>query len=265
MSERGLDEPAPNLRRHHRRATGAGSEWRRTRRLIVLGGLLVVTAVALGSALRQDDGTIALDAAAPEAAPQLVVSPPPRPLKLAARGPVLLYLPINASRVTAIVYHRVAGSDSLELTPSGNLVNAGILDRIERRVIGVTDATPDYYVSDGSTAAVDVGAAPGTQVYSPVNGTVLSIAPNIIDGAAWGSQIAVQPQADPGSVVVLSHVIADPGLRVGATVTAGQEPTFIGTIADLSEVLEMELAQYTSDEGNHLHIEVRPAAVLAIP
>jgi hypothetical protein len=265
VSERGFDEPAPRFGRRHRRASSAGSEWRRTRRLVGLGAVLVVTAVTLGSALRGEDAAIDIGGAAPEAAPQLVVSPPPRPLKLAARGPVLLYMPVNASRVTAIVYHRVGDADTLELTPSGNLLNAGIVDRIERRVIGATEAAPDYFIADGSTAAVDVGAAPGTQVYSPVNGTILAIAPNIINGTAWGAQIAIQPQADPGSVVMLGHLTPDPSLRVGQVVAASQEPTLLGTVTDLSEVLEMELARYTSDDGNHVHVEVRPAAVLAIP
>ena len=44
---------------------------------------------------------------------------------------------------------------------------------------------------------------------------------------------------------------------VGKPVTAAE--TKLGTVIDLSTVLTQELAKYTSDAGNHVHIEVRPA------
>jgi hypothetical protein len=66
-------------------------------------------------------------------------------------------------------------------------------------------------------------------------------------------------------VVVVSHISADPSLRIGQQVTASQEPTLLGTVADLSKVLKMELAHYTADAGNHAHIELRPTPALTIP
>ena len=98
-----------------------------------------------------------------------------------------------------------------------------------------------------------------------MNGTIVSITPMILNGAAWGSQLSIQPQSDPGVVVVVSHLFVDPSLRIGQQVTASQEPTLLGTVADLSKVLKMELARYTADAGNHAHIELRPTPVLAIP
>jgi hypothetical protein len=259
------DGTAPR-ERHRRRAVRAGASWRRTRRLVALGVVLVVSAVTLGSALREDNAP-ALEVAtpAPEPASQLVPSPPPRPLKLASRGGVNLYVPIDRSRITAIVYHQVAGSDTLDLTPSGNLLNAGIVDRIERQIIGNSASGPDYFIASGSTASVDVGATAGTQVYAPVNGTIVGITPMILNGARWGDQVSIQPQADPSVVVVVSNIHADPSLRIGIPVTSTQDPTLLGTVADLSKVLKMELARYTADSGNHAHIELRPTPVLAIP
>ena len=35
--------------------------------------------------------------------------------------------------------------------------------------------------------------------------------------------------------------------------------TKLGTIVDMSKVLSQEMAKYTSDAGNHVHIEVGPA------
>ena len=43
--------------------------------------------------------------------------------------------------------------------------------------------------------------------------------------------------------------------------TGTQEPTLLGTVADLSKVLKMELARYTADAGNHAHIELRPTPI----
>ncbi len=260
------DVPAPPPRRPRERASRAGAQWRRTRRLVALGIVLVVSAVTLGSALRDDDApAVGVATPAPEPASQLVPSPPPRPLKLASRGPVILYVPIDRARITSILYHQMGGGDTLDLTPSGNLLDAGIIDRIERQIIGSTATGPDYFIASGSTASVDVGAGAGTQVYSPVNGTIVSITPMILNGAAWGAQLSIQPQSDPGVVVVVSHIFADPSLRIGQQVTASQEPTLLGTVADLSKVLKMELARYTADAGNHAHIELRPTPVLAIP
>jgi hypothetical protein len=56
----------------------------------------------------------------------------------------------------------------------------------------------------------------------------------------------------------LTHVEALTPLVVGAAVTASQ--TRLGTVNDLSAVEEQALARYTNDAGNHVALEVRPAA-----
>ncbi len=248
-----------------RRRPRSGAELRRIRRLVALGMVLIATSVTLGSALR-DDGPAVPDPAGggPAPAAALIPSGPPVPLKLASRGSVVLYVPIAAARVTAIDYHTVDGARALDLTPSGRLLNASLLDRLERQVIGGTAATPSYYESGGSTQSVDVGAAAGTQLYAPVTGVVVGITPYVVSGRAWGSVVSVQPLGDPTVVVVLSNLAPDPSLRVGSDISA-QTPTLLGTVVDLSPVLKMDIAQYTADAGNHVHIEVRPAEVLAIP
>jgi hypothetical protein len=251
-------------RRPRRRRSGA--EWRRLRRLIASGAVLVVIAVTIGSTLHTG-GAASPDPAAAGPAPvvNLLPTPPPQPLKLASRGSVILYVPIPTTRITAIAYHTVDGASTLDLEPSGRLVNAGIIDRIERQVVGSTAGSPDYYVSGGSTASVDVGAVAGTQIYSPVNGTVVGITPYVLDGRAWGDQISIQPSSDPTVVVVLTNIFPAQALRVGQQVSATQPPTPVGVVADLSKVLKMNLAQYTSDAGNHVHIELRPTVLNYIP
>jgi hypothetical protein len=114
---------------------------------------------------------------------------------------------------------------------------------------------------DGDTnSALDVGAAPGTDVYSPVDGTVIGISNYILDGRAYGSRIDIQPSAAPSLVVSMTQLNRDPALTVGTTVTASG--TKVGRVIDLSGVEKQALAQYTQDAGNHVSIELRPAAML---
>ena len=228
--------------------------------------MLVVTAVTLGSALRGTSQPVVSPApVGPQSPVPLVAAPPPTPLRLATHGVVVLYVPIAESRITAIDYHAVADANVLDLTPSGKLLNAGLLQSLEQQVVGTDSAAPRYYVTDASTASVDVGARAGTQVYSPVDGTVVGISPYVINGAAWGVVLSIAPAADPSVVVRITNLQPVATLQVGDAVTATQTPTLLGTVADLSPVLKMDLARYTSDAGNHVHIEVRPAVVLGIP
>jgi hypothetical protein len=57
-------------------------------------------------------------------------------------------------------------------------------------------------------------------------------------------------------------VLANQRLSVGDEVTASA--TRLGTLVDLSEVERQALAQFTNDAGNHVAIEVRPAANLSL-
>jgi hypothetical protein len=260
------EPPGGPVRTRRSRSRRSGAEWRRLRRLIASGAVLVVIAVTIGSTvLPSSSSTPDPAAAGPAPVVNLLPTPPPQPLKLASRGSVILYVPIASSRITAIGYHKVDGASTLDLEPSGRMVNAGIIDRIERQVVGSAAGSPDYYVSDGSTASVDVGATAGTQVYAPVNGTVVGISPYVLDGQAWGDEISIQPSADPTVVVVLTNLYPASSLRVGEQVSATEPPTAVGIVADLSKVLKMDLAQYTSDAGNHVHIELRPTVLNYIP
>ncbi len=123
-------------------------------------------------------------------------------------------------------------------------------------------------MSDGGTDAVDVGARAGTDVYAPVNGQVVSLSPDVIDGDAvsYGVTVAIQPTGNPSVVVSVSHVVLDtvhgqPTLQVGAQVEHGR--TRIGTVADTSAVLESDVARYTSDGGDNVELSVDPAPGLS--
>jgi hypothetical protein len=225
--------------------------------------LVVVTVIA--TALRSgssENSPAAIASVVPSS--QLAPNAPPAPLGLAtAPGNLVLDVPINHRRITAIVYHGVGSSNVVPLVPLGSQRNAGILNTIAKMLTGAPDGGggPSYYVDDAgegpSTGSVDVGAVAGTDVYSPVDGKVVSIRPYVIDGRAYGSVIEIQPSSTPADVVTLTNLSTASGIVVGSTVSAAT--TKLGAVVDLSKVLTQEISRYSSDAGNHVHIEIGPA------
>jgi hypothetical protein len=104
---------------------------------------------------------------------------------------------------------------------------------------------------------------PGTDVYAPVDGTIVGISDYILNGQAYGSRIDIQPSAAPSLVVSLTHLKPDPALTVGSAIAAST--TKVGRVVDLSGVERQALAKYTQDAGNHVAVELRPAATLSLP
>ena len=115
-----------------------------------------------------------------------------------------------------------------------------------------------YYALGGSggptTGSLDVGAMPGTDVYSPVDGTIVGITPYVLDGKHYGARIDVQPSGNPSIVVSLTHLRPDPSLTVGSPVAATTSK--LGTILDFAGVERQALARVTQNSGNHVAIEV---------
>ncbi len=190
----------------------------------------------------------------------------PLPQVVAVRGALRLELPIAQSRVTAIGYH-AAATGALALDPVGRAANEGLLGRVARRLFGGGGDGLRYYRLGGSggseTAVLNVGAAPGTDVYSPVDGTVVGMTDYVVSGRKFGVRIDIQPADAPSLVVSLSHLRPDLGLRVGSSVASTVSK--IGSLLDLSRAERQALARYTQDEGNHVALEVRPAATLSLP
>jgi hypothetical protein len=248
--------------RRARRRRAAGSQ--RARRV----ALLVLASAAVGVTLLLTafgSGSSGPGPTAPAPAHRLLPTGPPRPQIVATRDTLRIQMPVAQSRVTAIGYHGV-DNGALELEPVGRKANEGVLGRLVRRIAGSGDSGIAYYQLGGSgpaTAVLDVGAAPGTDVYSPVDGTVVGITDFVISGRKLGSRIDVQPASAPSLVVSLTHLRSDPALTVGAAVTSATSK--IGTILDFSRVEQQALARYTQDAGNHVSVEVHPAATLAIP
>lgn len=190
---------------------------------------------------------------------------PPAPLVVALQGPLRIQLPIAQTRVTAIAYHG-GRTDALPLTPLGRRANDGLLSRVFHRIFGSErDGLRYYRVSGGdgpATGVLDVGAAAGTEVYAPVDGTIVAFTPLVLNGREYGSRIDIQPTGSPSIVVSVSRLQADPLLTVGSAVESGASK--LGILIDFSGAERQALARYSRDAGNHAAIEVRPAATLPL-
>jgi len=237
---------------------------RRRRRLAVLVVVALVALVTLSLSAFGGSGTPA-QAPAPASASRLLPAGPPQPEILARLGTLHVQLPVSQSRVTAIGYQ--GGSDgSLALAPVGTQANEGVLKRVVRSVFGGSNGKPRWYQLPGgvgpSTSAIDIGAPAGTDVYSPVDGTIVAIDDVVLNAAAYGSRIDIQPAGAPSLVVAVSHVRVDPSLVIGSPVTSGSSK--LGSIVDFTHAERQALARYTNDSGNHVVVEVHPSATLAL-
>jgi hypothetical protein len=254
---------ANRARARSREARAAARRARRIAALVLAAAALLITLLltAFGSA---SDRTGSLASAAPAPATRLLPAGPPRPQVIAVRSSLRIQMPVAQSRVTAVGYHSSSGG-ALALSPVGRQANAGLLARVARRLLGTGGSGLAYYLLGGAdgpaTSVLNVGAPPGTDVYAPVDGTVVGITDYVISDRKRGARIDIQPSGAASIVVSLTHLRPDPALTVGSTVTAASSK--VGTLLDLSDVERQALARYTTDAGNHVAVEVHPAATLS--
>jgi murein DD-endopeptidase MepM/ murein hydrolase activator NlpD len=250
---------APPARRDE--ADARAKRARRLAALVVLAALAIATLVLAGFGAREIPAKAPLT---PAPAHRLLPSGPPRPQAVAVHDTLRILLPISQNRVTAIGYHG-AGAGALQLEPVGTQANAGLLQRLFHRLAGESGSSMSYYLVGGGsgpdTSGLDVGAPLDTDVYAPVDGTVITMSDHVVNGAKYGVRIDIQPSGSPGIVVSISNLRPDPALTVGSTVSAAK--TKIGRVIDLSSVERAALARYTQDKGYHVHVDVRPTASLA--
>lgn len=219
-------------------------------------GLVTLVLTAFGSG--SSSATAPLDAESTGAGLRAETTRP-RPEVLATVGNLRVQLPVSAASVTALGYR---GSDdgALELEPVGRQANEGLLARLWRRIAGARRDGPVWYLLEGrpGTTVLAVGAAEGTDVYSPVDGSVVAISDVVRNGRRIGSRVDVRPTQSPSVLVSLTNLRPDPALTVGAPVLAATSK--LGTVADIAAVEDQSLAAHTEDSGNNVSISVYPSA-----
>jgi hypothetical protein len=254
------DMPSSRPNRRRRVERREVRDARRARRFALLALLAIVLVIALLLTAFGGNSRPVEPLAFANAATSLQTKPFPQIVAL--HGVVRLQMPISQNQLTAIGYHS-ATDGAMTLSPVGHQGNEGVLQKLLHRVFGGGGGHPIWYQLDsGATSALDVGAAPGTSVYAPVDGTVVGITPYIVAGHRFGSRIDIQPQSAPSLVVSLTQVRADPSLSVGTNVVSAASR--IGGVVDLATIERQALARYTNDSGNHVSIELRPAATLVL-
>jgi hypothetical protein len=233
---------------------------RRARRFALLTFLAIILVVALALSAF-GSSTPSIDALA---VGNVVVSKQTKPFPqvVALHGVVRIQMPIVQSQATAIGYH-ASSENAISLKPLGHQGNEGALQSVLHKIFGGGGGHPTWYQLDGgATSALDVGGAAGTSVFAPVDGTIVGLTPYIVAGRRFGSRIDIQPQSAPSLIVSMTQVRPDPSLKVGSSIVSGA--TRVGVVADLSRVERQALARYTNDAGNHVSIELRPAATLVL-
>jgi hypothetical protein len=246
---------AARLRAHRRRAQ-ARARWFA---LAVVMGVLGVTTLLLTAFGDDGDGS----AAAPVPAPLPLTSVPPETQMLATVGNVRIQSPVAQGGVTAVGFH---GSDdgALVLHPVGPQANEGLLARLWRRIRGSSSSGLGWYqLEGGEPRTLDVGAVAGTDVYSPVDGTVVALRDQVIARRTVGAEIELRPTSAPSLVVTVENVRPDQALTVGANVASGSSK--LGRVVDIRRHEKQALARFAPDGGNNVSIEVYPSASLGVP
>lgn len=213
-------------------------------------------------------------------------TPAPTPVFASLRG-TELHLPIAACDVTVLAFHQSSYNDTVAVRPLIELGSpaaakeAAIAARAARKAgeeatiaatpVGAEDSEGTWTGSalelwrtgrnGKQKTAVDCGAAAGSSVYSPVDGTVMQVRPYKLYGKYDDFEIHIKPDAWSDLDVIVLHV-TDPAIEPGTRVIAGL--TRIARVRALSKVVSgLQLRTYTLDGGNHTHVQVnripRPA------
>ncbi|HSI97613.1 MAG TPA: hypothetical protein VK926_04565 [Gaiellaceae bacterium] len=242
--------------RARRRRSQAKARW-----LALAGVVGVLGSVSL--LLTAFDDTGGSPVAIPSVSPAPVTSAPPEPKVLATVGNLRIQSPVAQGGVTAVGL-RGSAEGPLVLQPVGPQANEGLLARLWHRITGSTRRGLAWYqLESGVLRTLVVGAVAGTDVYAPVDGTVVAIRSRVISGQKVGAEIELRPISAPSLVVSIRNVRSDRELTVGENVVAGSSK--LGRVVNVARYERQALADYAADNGNNVSIEVHPSASLAVP
>lgn len=189
-------------------------------------------------------------------------TPTPR---FAEVGAVELHLPVDPSAITALAFHQASGEKAQSMAALVPDMPAEEADpeMLAERMAGAASSDD---VWGGAClrlwrsgrggmpdTAADVGAEPGTDVFAPVTGTVVEVRPYLLYEKHEDIEIHIRPEGGDDLDVVLIHV-ADASVKNGDHVTGGV--TRIAAVRKMSGLIELQLAGYTGDGGDHVHVQV---------
>jgi murein DD-endopeptidase MepM/ murein hydrolase activator NlpD len=174
-------------------------------------------------------------------------------MEFASVGDVRLTLPVKDPEVVA--YHQAYYSDAQSMRPIGHLTKNFYKSAFSPPP---EQPGPDYLIQSprgrgtGPTTAVDIMAPARTDVYAPIDGTVVQAKRYKLYGQYPDMIVRIRPDVDPNSQVVMIHltnVQVHKGDEVHATLSViGQPRTF---------PFHSEVNDYVPGGDPHVHIEVK--------
>lgn len=182
-----------------------------------------------------------------------------------------LYLPVPVASLTELAFHQASGETAIHmesLLPDANM-NVVAQNHGSGRQVPTSTVGPDVLTGSvlrmwrsnrhgAPDTAADVGAAPGTPVYAPVTGTVLKVRPYRLYEKYDDYEIHIRPNGWDEVDVVVIHV-QDPKVEPGDRVIGGI--TNIASVRQLSDRVTPQIAAYTKDAGDHVHVQLNEMPV----
>jgi hypothetical protein len=169
---------------------------------------------------------------------------------------VSILLPVRLEATTAVAFHPVDNANSVALDPVGRQGDpSGVASTLAELFAsgGMRYYTMSGDASDSSsrTAGLDVGAVPGANIYSPVDGRVMAVTDYKLLGRYQDTEIDLQLADDPTLLLIITHVIK-PQVMIGADVTAGK--SVLGAVRGFPTTLDQGLRRFTTDSGDHVQL-----------
>lgn len=255
----------------------AARERARRQRRAALVVTLAITVFVVGWRASSPGATSALtELASPSTNPSILsassgVSEPEGPATpiFATYRTLQLHLAVAEQDLTELAFHQAAGPNALpmeSLLPdadpaladdkrgTGRVVPERDPDATEPAVLGGEVIRMWRASRSGPpNTAADIGALAGAPVFAPVSGTVIEVKPYKLYGVHDDLEIHIQPTGWPEIDLVIIHV-SDPTVKAGDLVTGGV--TRIASVRLLADRVNHQLADYTPDAGDHIHMQL---------
>ncbi|MCX8006839.1 MAG: M23 family metallopeptidase [Coriobacteriia bacterium] len=193
----------------------------------------------------------------------------PTPL-LARHGSLYLRLPVDPQAATQVAFHQASGDRAVHL--DALVPDASVKDAARMKAVvpadgpAATDAEEAATIWHGSVirlwrsnrrgapdTAIDCGAEPGAGVFAPVSGTVVAVRPYKLYGRFDDFEIHIRPEGFDHLDLVLIHV-DDVSVKAGDRVEGGV--TRIARVRKMSDKTDLQLAAYTRNGGDHVHVQL---------
>lgn len=192
-------------------------------------------------------------------------TPGPTPI-IASLGSLQVRLPVRLDDLTEVGFHQASYAYALSMRialPKADMAKAKKAhttgrDLAKQKSGGDAVLTGRALVMWRSRpgkpdTAADVGAKPGSDVLAPVTGVVVKIKRYKLYGKYDDFEVHIRPDRSRTVDCVLIHV-DDLSTKVGDRVVAGV--TRIAGVRRLSDREKLQLADYTGDGGDHVHLQL---------